>query len=120
MRIPSEIKVLPIDPLFSNWVNFFYLKSVYHKLFYKFKQLSGHLFFFDILKISFTFLAFMILFQLSVGYVFFLSFVEFFYTQRFFYTQLFTKSHNKNYRNLKFKDGNLVRFPDKLLQLKEL
>ena len=119
MRIPSEIKVLPIDPLFSNWVNFFSLKSVHHKLFYKFKLLSGHLFFFDILKISFIFLAFMILFQLSVGYVFFKVLLSSF-TQRFFYTQLFAKSHNKNYRNLKFKDGDLVRFPDKLLQLKEL
>ena len=40
----SELKVLPIDPIFS----FFFIfnkKSVHLKLFYKFKQLEGYLFF---------------------------------------------------------------------------
>ena len=46
-RFPSDIKSdtsqrLPIDPVFSNWD--ILSKPVNHKLFWKFKELNGHLF----------------------------------------------------------------------------
>ena len=53
-------------------------KSVRHKLLYKFKELQGHLFFFEIHKLKifektrrffYSFLAFITLFQLSIGQV---------------------------------------------------
>ena len=58
-KFHSEIKVLPIDPVFSNWVDFNtkspyhpYHKTYHHKLFYKFKELFGHFFFFEIQQLK--------------------------------------------------------------------
>ena len=74
IRFPSETKVLRMDPVFSSWVNF------NNKLFYKFKKLKSHLFFFfEFQKLKalekksvffFSFLAFITFSQLLVGYVF--------------------------------------------------
>ena len=74
-QISQLNKVLPIDPVFSNWVNF--NKNVHHKLFYKFKSLKADFFFFEFKKLKvfettsflFSFLVFITFFQLSVGYV---------------------------------------------------
>ena len=69
---------MPIYPVFSNWVNFSKKWSVINLFFYKFKELSIHLFFSKFksflkkqVSFFFNFLAFITLFQLSVGYVFF-------------------------------------------------
>ena len=45
--LSNSKKVSPIDPVFSKWVNVnFNKKFVHHKLFYNFKELYSHLFFF--------------------------------------------------------------------------
>ena len=66
IRYPSEIKVSPIDPVFSNWVNVNIKVSIINcstnsksfKAIYFFRS-----------RFFFSFLLFITLFQLSVGYV---------------------------------------------------
>ena len=51
------MKILPFDPVFSNWVNF--IKKVNHKLFSKAKQFEDHIFFYcEIRKFFRNFLIF--------------------------------------------------------------
>ena len=73
----SEIKVLPIDPVFSNWVNFHKKvsiinistnsKSVWQFIFFEIQKLKVCEK--KTSQFCFSFLAFITLFQLSVGYV---------------------------------------------------
>ena len=69
IRFPSEIKVLSIDPAFSNW---FFIK--------KFSMVKLEFFYNKPLSMCFCFFAYITLFQLSVGYVclllLFVSFVD--------------------------------------------